>query len=192
MTEKPVNLNSICVFCGSRPGDDPIFMETSRKVGTAIAKAGRRLVFGAGGLGLMGGTAQAALDAGGQVTGIVPDFLKQREIPVPAIQELLIVDTMHTRKRIMYDRSDAFVILPGGLGTLDELVEIVTWLQLELHDKPIYLVDVNGYWDDWFKMITKMAKHGFVDPNAVEYFIRVSSPEELSEVMGLVEKEAIA
>jgi len=192
MTEKPVNLNSICVFCGSRPGDDPIFMETSRKVGTAIAKAGKRLVFGAGGLGLMGGTAQAALDAGGEVTGIVPDFLKQREIPGPASQQLQIVDTRHTRKRSMYDRSDAFVILPGGLGTLDELVEIVTWLQLELHDKPIYLVDVNGYWDDWFKMIAKMAKHGFVDPNAVEYFIRVSSPEELSKVMGLVEKEAVA
>lgn len=185
MTQNPLDLNSICVFCGSRPGDDPIFMETARKVGTAIGKSGKRLVFGAGGLGLMGGVAQAALDAGGLVTGIVPDFLKRREIPVPAIQELLIVDTMHTRKRLMYDRSDIFVILPGGLGTLDELVEIVTWFQLELHNKPVYLVDVNGFWADWFDMIHKMAKHGFVDAQAVSYFKRVASAEELSVALGL-------
>ncbi|MEM6602447.1 MAG: TIGR00730 family Rossman fold protein [Pseudomonadota bacterium] len=185
MTQLPLDLNSICVFCGSRPGDDPIFLETSQKVGTAIAKAGKRLVFGAGGLGLMGGTAEAALAAGGQVTGIVPDFLKRREIPVPEIQELLIVDSMHTRKRLMYDRSDVFVVLPGGLGTLDELVEIVTWFQLELHNKPVYLVDVNGYWDDWFKMLQKMAKHGFVDEHAVDYFKRVASAEELAEVLNL-------
>ena len=185
MEKTPLNLNSICVFCGSRPGNDPIFMETARQVGTSIAKAGKRLVFGAGGLGLMGAVAQAALDAGGQVTGIVPDFLKRREIPVPAIQELLIVDTMHTRKRLMYDRSDAFVILPGGLGTLDELVEIVTWLQLELHNKPIYLVDVNGYWEDWFDLISKMVKHEFVDRASVDYFVRVSSAEELAKVLKL-------
>jgi uncharacterized protein (TIGR00730 family) len=185
MEKTPLNLNSICVFCGSRPGNDPIFMETARQVGTSIAKAGKRLVFGAGGLGLMGAVAQAALDAGGQVTGIVPDFLKRREIPVPAIQELLIVDTMHTRKRLMYDRSDAFVILPGGLGTLDELVEIVTWLQLELHNKPIYLVDVNGYWSDWFDLIAKMVKHEFVDRASVDYFVRVSSAEELAKVLKL-------
>jgi uncharacterized protein (TIGR00730 family) len=183
MSKTPLELNSICVFCGARNGNDPIFMETAAKVGTAIAKAGKRLVFGAGGLGLMGGVAQAALDAGGQVTGIVPDFLKRREIPVPAIQELLIVDTMHTRKRLMYDRSDAFVILPGGLGTLDELVEIVTWFQLELHNKPVYLVDVNGYWEDWFELIAKMVKHKFVDDYALDYFVRVGSAEELEEVL---------
>lgn len=186
MTSSGLDLNTICVFCGSRNGNDPIFLETARKVGTLIAKAKKRLVFGAGGLGLMGATAQAALDAGGIVTGVVPDFLKRREIPIPEMQELLIVDSMHTRKRIMYDRSDAFVILPGGLGTLDELVEIITWFQLELHNKPVYLVDVNGYWEDWFELIAKMKKHGFVDTVAVEYFTRVATPEELAEKMGLV------
>lgn len=182
---KKLPLNSICVFCGARPGNDPKFMKIAAEVGTMIAKANRRLVFGAGGLGLMGGVAQAALDAGGLVTGIVPDFLKRREIPVPDMDELLIVDTMHTRKRLMYDRSDAFVILPGGLGTLDELVEIVTWFQLELHNKPVYLFDIDGYWEDWFELIEKMAKHGFVDQVAVDYFTRVHTTAELKEAMGL-------
>ena len=177
---------SVCVFCGARPGNDPKFLKASAEVGQLIAKSGKRLVFGAGGLGLMGGVAQAALDAGGQVTGIVPDFLKRREIPVPEIQELLIVDSMHTRKRLMYDRSDAFVILPGGLGTLDELVEIVTWFQLELHNKPVYLYDLDGYWEDWFKLSEKMAKHGFVDETAISYFTRVRSTNELAEAMGPV------
>lgn len=179
-------LNSICVFCGSRPGNDPKFMRIAEEVGTMIAKSKKRLVFGAGGLGLMGGVAHAALEAGGLVTGIVPDFLKRREVPVPEMDELLIVDSMHTRKRLMYDRSDAFVILPGGLGTLDELVEIVTWFQLELHNKPVYLYDLDGYWEDWFGIVNKMAKHGFVDQVAVEYFTRVQSTQELGEAMGII------
>ena len=180
-----LSLNSICVFCGARAGNDPKFMAIADEVGTLIAQSGKRLVFGAGGLGLMGGVAKAALKAGGLVTGVVPDFLKRREIPVPAMDELLIVDSMHTRKRIMYDKSDAFIILPGGLGTLDELVEIVTWFQLELHNKPVYLFDLDGYWEDWFNLIQKMAKNGFVDQYAVDYFTRVHSTKELAEVMGL-------
>lgn len=183
--KKPLNLNSICVFCGARPGNDPKFMKLASEVGTLIAKANKRLVFGAGGLGLMGAVAQAALDEGGKVTGIVPEFLKKREIPVPEMDELLIVDSMHTRKRLMYDKSDAFIILPGGLGTLDELVEIVTWFQLELHNKPVYLYDLDGYWEDWFELIQKMAKHGFVDEYAVKYFTKITTLEQLSKELSI-------
>jgi len=180
-----LQLNSICVFCGSRPGNDPKFMKIASEVGAMIANAKKRLVFGAGALGLMGGVAQAALDAGGLVTGIVPEFLKKREVPVPEMDELIIVDSMHTRKRIMYDRSDAFVILPGGLGTLDELVEIVTWFQLELHNKPVYIFDLDGYWEDWFDIIQKMAKHGFVDQVSIDYFTRITSTDELAKAMNI-------
>jgi hypothetical protein len=183
---KKLPLNSICVFCGSRPGNDPKFMKIASEVGAMIAKANKRLVFGAGGLGLMGATAQGALDAGGLVTGIVPEFLKNREIPVPKMDELLIVDSMHTRKRIMYDRSDAFIVLPGGLGTLDELVEIVTWFQLELHNKPVYLFNIDNYWEDWFKLIEKMKQNGFVDQLAVDYFTRVQTVQELAEHLGIL------
>lgn len=174
-------LNSICVFCGSRPGDNPIFIDIAQQTGKIIAESGKHLVFGAGAVGLMGASAQAALDAGGKVTGIVPEFLLDREVPVEKLHKLLTVDTMHTRKKLMYERSDAFVILPGGLGTLDELVEVVTWFQLDLHNKPVFVIDVLDYWDDWFRLIEKMAKHKFVDQEALKYFTRLKSPEELKQ-----------
>lgn len=176
-----VKIDAICVFCGARPGNDPEFTKIARETGRMIARAGKRLVFGAGGLGLMGETATAALEAGGKVTGVVPDFLKRREIPVPEIDEILITDSMHTRKKIMYDRSDAFIILPGGLGTLDELVEVVTWFQLELHNKPVFLMNIDGYWEHWMSLITNMANKGFVDKYAIEYFTVVGSPAEIEE-----------
>ncbi len=182
---KDIKIDAICVFCGSRPGKSKEFTEVARTTGRMIANAGKRLVFGAGGLGLMGETAMAALEAGGKVTGVVPDFLKRREIPVPEMDELLITDTMHTRKKIMYDRSDAFIILPGGLGTLDELAEIVTWFQLELHNKPVFLVNTLNYWKPMVTLLQNMAEHGFVDPLALEYFTVVDRPEQIAELLEL-------
>jgi uncharacterized protein (TIGR00730 family) len=181
----PPTVKTICVFCGSREGTNPLFMETAKTVGEAIAKAGIRLVFGAGGSGLMGAVARSALNAEGEVTGVVPQFLKQREVPVEKIDDLIIVDSMHTRKGLMYDKSDVFVILPGGLGTLDELVEVVTWFQLGLHRKPVFLVDVAGFWQPWIKVVQHMVDTGFVDQDVLEYFQMVSSVEELFKTLNI-------
>ena len=140
-------LTSVCVYCGSGFGGDPAFAEAARRLGTSLARAGVKLVYGGGNVGLMGTVAGATLDAGGYVTGIIPDFLKSRERMLDAVQETIVVSDMHTRKRLMFDRADAFVALPGGIGTLEELVEQLTWAQLGQHRKPILLLSVNGFWD---------------------------------------------
>lgn len=136
---------SVTVFCGSSPGAAPAYMAAARALGEGLAQGGMRLVFGGGNVGLMGALAGAALGGGGHVTGVIPDFLRAREVEFPGLSELIVTDSMHTRKRRMFARADAFVVLPGGLGTLDELMEILTWKQLERHAKPILLVDVLGW-----------------------------------------------
>ncbi|GAB6844812.1 hypothetical protein HNR00_000186 [Methylorubrum rhodinum] len=155
-------LTSVCVYCGSGFGGDPAFTEAARTLGTALGREGIGLVYGGGNVGLMGTVAQAALEAGGHVVGIIPDFLKSRERMLDAIQETIVVSDMHTRKRLMFDRADAFVALPGGIGTLEELVEQMTWAQLGQHSKPILLLSVNGFWDPLITLLDHMRGHGFI------------------------------
>lgn len=146
---------SVTVFCGSSPGSRPDYMAAARALGEGLAARGMDLVFGGGNVGLMGAIAGAALGAGGRVTGVIPEFLRAREVEFPGLSELIVTDSMHTRKRRMFARADAFVVLPGGLGTLDELMEILTWKQLGRHDKPIILVDVLG----WAQPIADLLEH---------------------------------
>ncbi len=140
-------MKNVVVFCGSRPGRDPAWLAAAQAMGRGLAAAGIRLVYGGGRVGLMGAVADAVLEAGGEVLGIIPEFLTRWEVAHERVTELVVTDSMHTRKRQMFDLADAFVTLPGGLGTLDETVEIVTWRQLKLHDKPVLLCNVNGWAD---------------------------------------------
>ena len=144
--EAPGRIKAICVYCGSSAGVEPAYEAAARDLGLAIARAGIELVYGGGGNGLMGAIAHAALSAGGEVMGIIPDFLHRKDKLLPEIQETIIVPDMHTRKRLMFERADAFVALPGGIGTLEELVEQLTWVQLERHTKPVVIADIDGFW----------------------------------------------
>ncbi|MCJ2068694.1 TIGR00730 family Rossman fold protein [Methylobacterium sp. J-030] len=155
-------VRTVCVYCGSGFGRDPAFRAAAEVVGTAIAQAGMRLVYGGGDVGLMGTVARAALEAGGHVTGIIPDFLQAREHMLAEVQETVVVPDMHTRKRLMFERSDAFVTLPGGIGTLEELVEQLTWAQLGRHRKPVVLVSVAGFWAPLLALFEHMRGHGFI------------------------------
>ena len=137
-------IKSVAVFCGSRMGADPDFAAAMRALGQGLAAAGIRLVYGGGRIGLMGVVADAVMAAGGEVVGVIPDFLQRLEVAHPGLTELEITDTMHSRKKRMSDLADAFITMPGGLGTLDETIEIITWRQLKLHDKPILICDVKG------------------------------------------------
>jgi uncharacterized protein (TIGR00730 family) len=138
------HIHSVAVFCGSRVGDDPKFRQAAAALGHGLALGKMRLVYGGGRIGLMGVLADAALAAGGAVVGVIPDFLRGWEVAHEGLTELAVTDSMHSRKRQMFELADAFVMLPGGLGTLDETVEILTWRQMKLHDKPIILCDVAG------------------------------------------------
>jgi uncharacterized protein (TIGR00730 family) len=155
-------IRSICVYCGSGSGADPAFVDAARKLGEMLAKAGIRLVYGGGRIGLMGEVARSVLEAGGNVTGIIPEFLKAREIMLPEAQELHVVKDMHERKQMMFDKADAFIALPGGIGTLEELVEQMTWAQLGRHDKPILIADIKGFWRPLLSLLAHMRESGFV------------------------------
>lgn len=172
-------ISTICVYCGASPGLDPAHRRAARDLGQSIARAGLRLVYGGGRVGLMGVVADAALACGGAVTGIIPGHIQSREVGHTELSELLVVDSMHTRKRMMVERSDAFAVLPGGIGTLDEFVEILTWRQLGLHDKPIVLVDLRGYWQNLLEMMDQMDALGYLRPTPSGLFQRVDTVEEV-------------
>jgi len=152
---------SVTVFCGSSPGSDPIYAESAQAIGEGLAARDMALVFGGGNVGLMGIVAGAALGAGAHVTGIIPDFLRKREVEFPGLSELIVTDSMHTRKRRLFALADAIIVLPGGLGTFDETIEILTWKQLSLHDKPIILVDILGWARPFKIMVDKVIERGF-------------------------------
>lgn len=154
-------MKSLCVFCGSKKGHDPCFEESARQVGQSLARRGVRLVYGAGKIGLMGTLADACLEAGGSVVGVIPDFLREEEVCHTGLTQLIVTTTMHQRKEIMAARSDAFLILPGGFGTLDEFFEILTWRQLGLHDKPIGILDVEGYYEHLLQHMAYIERKGF-------------------------------
>jgi uncharacterized protein (TIGR00730 family) len=155
-------LRSICVYCGSGFGADPVFAASATALGKSMAENGIRLVYGGGNVGLMGTIARAVLDHGGFVTGIIPEFLKAREVMIADAQETHVVPDMHTRKRMMFELADAFVALPGGVGTLEELVEQMTWAQLGRHRKPILLANVAGFWQPLLDLLAHMRGTGFV------------------------------
>ena len=155
-------LRTICVYCGSADGRDPAFRVAASSLGRAMAEAGIGLVYGGGSHGLMGITARAVLDHGGHVTGIIPGFLRDRELMLTDTQEMVVVPDMHTRKRLMFERADAFVALPGGIGTLEELVEQMTWVQLQQHTKPVLIADIKGFWGPLLSLLDHMRENGFV------------------------------
>ena len=156
------NIKTVCVYCGSGPGTNPHFMEAAKAFGKALAENGIRLVYGGGSLGLMGAVATSVLDHGGTVTGIIPDFLKLRENALTRVQEMIVTPDMHERKRLMFERSDAFVALPGGVGTLEELVEQLTWKQLGRHEKPVLLANVDNFWEPLFALLAHMRSTQFI------------------------------
>jgi len=156
------NIKTVCVYCGSGPGTNPHFMEAAKAFGKALAENGIRLVYGGGSLGLMGAVATSVLDHGGTVTGIIPDFLKVRENALTRVQEMIVTPDMHERKRLMFEHSDAFVALPGGVGTLEELVEQLTWKQLGRHEKPVLLANVDNFWEPLFALLAHMRSTQFI------------------------------
>ena len=158
------NLPSICVFCGSADGADPAYVQTAKELGQRIAAAGLGLVFGGATVGLMGVLADAALAGGAEVIGVMPEVLMDREIANRGITHFHVVKTMHERKALMYDHADAFIALPGGYGTLDEFMEIVTWAQLKIHQKPCILLNINGYYDSFLAFLDHAVAQGFIKP----------------------------
>jgi uncharacterized protein (TIGR00730 family) len=155
-------IKTVCVYCGSGPGTNPNFTEGAKAFGKALAENSIRLVYGGGSLGLMGAVATSVLDHGGTVTGIIPDFLRMRENALTRVQEMIVTPDMHERKRLMFERSDAFVALPGGVGTLEELVEQMTWKQLGRHAKPVLLANIDNFWEPLFSLLSHMRQTEFI------------------------------
>jgi uncharacterized protein (TIGR00730 family) len=154
---------SICVYCGSRAGSDPTYIAQAEAFGHAIAEEGWRLVYGAGDVGLMGAVARSAQAAGGETFGVIPQHLVAWEVGKTDLTSYVVTETMHERKKVMFMNSDAVVVLPGGAGSLDELFEVLTWRQLGLHQKPIFLMNINGYWDPLLDLLQHVTKQGFAD-----------------------------
>lgn len=175
-----------CVYCGSSSRVADIYKTAAHQLGTILAKCGVTLVYGGGRVGLMGVTADAALAAGGKVVGVIPEHLENAEVGHGGLTELHVVDSMHTRKRMMVERSDGFVILPGGLGTMDEFFEIVTWKQLRLHSKPIVLVNIAGYWDPLLKLYDHMTAEGFCRPECRALIRTVESVDDVVAALSAI------
>jgi len=171
------DIRSICVFCGSKTGADPAYEVAALKLGDMIAERGIRLVYGGGRIGLMGLVAEQVAAGGGEAIGIIPDFLMKLEVGNEKVGELIITDSMHSRKRRMFELSDGFVSLPGGLGTLDETFEIITWKQLQLHAKPIVVLDVAGYWKGLGSLVEDTIEGGFAHAKVRDLYSTVSTPE---------------
>jgi len=173
-------IKSICVYCASGPGNVPAFMDAARSFGRILAENGIGLVYGGGSVGLMGALAEAALDHGGMVTGVIPDFLVNREHMLTRVQQRIITRDMHERKRVMFEHADAFVALPGGIGTLEELVEQLTWAQLGRHKKPILILNVAGFWDPLCVLLDHMKKLEFI---RADLSINLLVAERVAEIL---------
>ena len=175
--------SSLCVYCGSGLGVDSRYIEAARDLGRLLAERRIRLIYGGGRIGLMGKVADAVMANGGQVTGIIPRHLEDDEVGHRGLTELKVVDSMHTRKRMMFDLSDAFVVLPGGAGTLDEAFEVITWRQLRLHDKPVIIVNVDGYWDKLVALFDHIIDAGFARPATRQHFSVVNNLGRLFDLL---------
>ncbi|MFZ3181322.1 MAG: TIGR00730 family Rossman fold protein [Methylocystis silviterrae] len=176
-------IKNVCVYCGSSIGADPRHTAAARALGVALARAGVGLVYGGGAIGLMGVLAKATVAAGGVVTGIIPEFLDRREIPFTGATELVVVDDMHTRKRMMFERSDAFIALPGGIGTLEELTEQLTWIQLGRHTKPLVIADIGGFWRPLLSLLAHMRNEEFF---GVVGNVRYLVAERVEEILPMI------
>lgn len=177
-----MKFKSICVFCGSNTGNNPAYTEAGISLGRLLAESETRLVFGGGKVGMMGIVADAVLKNGGTVLGVIPEFLSLKEVEHVGVSEMIRVKNMHERKMIMYDQSDAFIILPGGTGTMDEFFEILTWSQLGLHTKAIGILNLSGYYDPMIAQLDKMVEHKFLHP--INRELVVSDPS----ITGLIQK----
>ncbi|MGD8355029.1 MAG: TIGR00730 family Rossman fold protein [Methyloceanibacter sp.] len=185
MTDRRSKVETVCVYCGSGAGKNPAFTDAARALGKALASSNTRLVYGGGDLGLMGIVARSVLKHGGRVTGIMPGFLHDREKLLVDVHELVLVDTMHERKHLMYERSDAFVALPGGIGTLEEFVEQLTWSQLGRHRKPIVLVNIHGFWDPLLELFDQMIGHDFIRSG---FELKMSVAESADDVLPVIHR----
>jgi uncharacterized protein (TIGR00730 family) len=177
-------ISSLCVFCGSSSRVDAVYRRAAVDLGAATARRGLRLVYGGGRIGLMGVLADAALAAGGEVVGVLPEFLREPEVAHSGLTELRVVPTMHERKRVMFELADAFVVLPGGLGTLDETIEILSWKQLGLHDKPVVVIDVGSFWKALRALVGDIVAAGFARPEHAGLLTMVTSVDEALEALG--------
>ncbi len=182
MSDLPVSIlpfdgPSVCLFCGSSDVADPIYTEAARAFGEAAAKAGWRLVYGGGGVGLMGASARAAHAAGGRVVGIMPAFLRSRERLFDDV-ETIVVTSMHERKQLMYDQSDAFVVAPGGVGTLEEVVELLSWKRLDLHAKPVIFLNIDGFWETFFALMRHSVETGFTPSSFLDAWVVADTVED--------------
>jgi uncharacterized protein (TIGR00730 family) len=172
-------IKTVCVYCGSGPGTNPHFVEAAIALGKAFAENGIRLVYGGGSIGLMGAIATSVLDHGGSVTGIIPDFLTARENALTRVQEMIVTPDMHERKRLMFERSDAFVALPGGIGTLEELVEQMTWQQLGRHTKPVLLANIANFWEPLLALLAHMRATEFIRSGLAVSILKAERVEDI-------------
>jgi len=172
-------IRTVCVYCGSGPGTNPRFVEGAKAFGKVLAENGIRLVYGGGSIGLMGAIATSVLDHGGTVTGIIPDFLTIRENALKRVQELIVTPDMHERKRLMFEHSDAFVALPGGIGTLEELVEQLTWQQLGRHSKPVLLANIEGFWEPLLVLLAHMRATQFIRATLAVDILKAERVEDI-------------
>ena len=192
MTTELVPIRSICVYCGSRPGLDPAYMKAGLALGKAIAEAGMSLVYGGGTRGIMGAVAEGVLSHGGRVTGIIPEFLVDMEATrqsLTALDELIVTRDMHERKHKMFERSDAFVALPGGIGTLEEIVEIMTWAQLGRHRKPMIFANVNSFWNPMMELLQHMRGQGFIHTS---HLVQPMVIDAVEDIIPAIRKHAAA
>ena len=185
-------INAICVYCGSSPGTDPAFAKAARDFGKILAESGVRLVYGGGSIGLMGAIAGSVIEHGGAATGIIPEFLTAKERPLRVAQEQIMTRDMHERKRIMFDRADAFVALPGGIGTLEELVEQLTWVQLARHRKPVLLADIGGFWRPLLALIAHMHNLGFLREGFDVHYLVSEKIDDVLPMLTAAAKRTVA
>ena len=186
------NIKSVCVYCGSSSKADEVFKKAAADLGKLLADNNIRLVYGGGHVGLMGIAADAAMNGGGEVVGIIPKHIADKEIAHDSLTELHVVDTMHERKQMMVDAADAFLILPGGLGTMDEFFEIFTWWQLGLHDKPIIIVNIDGYWSPLLSLIDHIVGHKFARADDRQYLGVVDRVEEVMTALDRSPRESVS
>jgi uncharacterized protein (TIGR00730 family) len=179
---RPFSGSSVCLFCGSSETADPKYTEAARAFGQQVAKKGWRLVYGGGGVGLMGASARGAHEAGGRVLGVMPGFLRSRERLFDEV-ETLVVGSMHERKQIMYDESDAFVVAPGGIGTLEEVIELLSWKRLDLHGKPVIFLDIDGFWQSLFRVMEHSVEVGMTPASFLQAWTVCRTVDEAIEAL---------
>jgi len=180
--EMPV-LTSVCVYCASSTGSNQAIVDATENLGELLARRGIRLVYGGGAVGLMGRIADTVLANGGEVTGIIPTALFPREVAHPGCTELIAVESMHQRKRMMFERSDAFLALPGGFGTLEEIAEVTTWAQIGMHDKPVGVLNIDGYWDGLFAFFDRAVADGLLKEQNNELLLRATTPSTMLDAL---------